>query len=247
DYPYFSDVRGSGLNQDNAITSGLPQVTINWASPIQLDDAKQNGRQVIELLHSSPGSWLSSTTDIVPRMTESGGTGYSPEGETASRLLGVALEGRFDSFFKGRPSPLLENEQAAEKDSSKRWEPESEKPVATTVIERSSDAARIILFSSSDFLSDQTLSLTSSADRAVYLNSLQLIQNAVDWSLEDRGLLSIRSRSNFANTLPPLSAGEQQFWEYLNYGLVVLGLLILWGVYRLFKNAAQKRYLAMLN
>ncbi len=246
DYPYFSDVRGSGLNQDNAITSGLPQVTINWASPIQLDDDKQQGRQVIELLRSSPGSWLSSTTDIVPRMTESGGTGYSPDGETASRLLGVALEGRFDSFFKGRPSPLLENEQA-EKDSSKRWEPESEKPVATTVIERSSDAARIILFSSSDFLSDQTLSLTSSADRAVYLNSLQLIQNAVDWSLEDRGLLSIRSRSNFANTLPPLSAGEQQFWEYLNYGLVVLGLLILWGVYRLFKNAAQKRYLAMLN
>ena len=180
-------------------------------------------------------------------MTESGGTGYSPEGEAASQLLGVALEGRFDSFFKGRPSPLLNDAQAEEKDSSERWEPESEKPVASTVIERSSDAARIILFSSSDFLSDQTLSLTSSADRAVYLNSLQLVQNAVDWSLEDRGLLSIRSRSNFANTLPPLSAGEQQFWEYLNYGLVVLGLLILWGVYRLFKNAAQKRYLAMLN
>ena len=75
DYPYFSDVRGSGLNQDNAITSGLPQVTINWASPIQLEDEKQQGRQVTELLRSSPGSWLSSTTDIVPRMTESGGTG----------------------------------------------------------------------------------------------------------------------------------------------------------------------------
>jgi len=240
DYPYFADIRGSGLNQDNPITSGLPQVTINWASPIRLDEEKHNNRQVTKLLHSSANSWLSDTTEIVPRVTESGNTGFRPEGEQGSHLLGVLVEGKFDSYFAGQSSPLLEEGSEDAENSEDAGAPSS-------VIQRSSDSARIILFSSSDFLTDQTLNMTSAADRSLYLNSLQLVQNAVEWSLEDRGLLHIRSRSHFANTLPPLTPEEQQFWEYLNYALVVIGLLIVWGVYRAFKNAAQKRYLAMLN
>lgn len=245
DYPYFADIRGEELNQDNPITSGLPQVTLNWASPIELDAEKQDGRRVIELLRSSKGSWLSDSIDILPRITESGVTGFQPQGETGSHLLGVVVEGKFDSYFKGKPSPLLEQPGEGQDDASQDAKKEDTK--IASVIERSSDAARIILFASNDFVSDPTLNLTSAAQRSLYLNSLQLVQNAVDWSLEDRGLLSIRSRGHFANTLPPLSAEEQQFWEYLNYGLAALGLLILWGVYRLFKQAAQQRYLAMLN
>ena len=44
----------------------------------------------------------------------------------------------------------------------------------------------------------------------------------MDWSLEDAGLLSIRSRGNFNRTLPTLEHGTQLFWEYLNYGLALL-------------------------
>ena len=64
-----------------------------------------------------------------------------------------------------------------------------------------------------------------------YLNSLQLMANAVDWSLEDQGLLGIRSRGHFNRTLPAMDHSEQSFWEYLNYGLALaaLGLIaLLW-------------------
>ena len=37
DYPYFPDIRAPNLNPDSIITSGLPQVTLAWASPIELD------------------------------------------------------------------------------------------------------------------------------------------------------------------------------------------------------------------
>ena len=33
-YPYFPDIRGAGLNEDNPITAALEQVTLNWASPV---------------------------------------------------------------------------------------------------------------------------------------------------------------------------------------------------------------------
>lgn len=64
DYPYFVDVRGAGLNADNAITANLPQITLAWASPILIDAEKQKTRTVIELLRSSDKSWLSSSMNI---------------------------------------------------------------------------------------------------------------------------------------------------------------------------------------
>jgi ABC-2 type transport system permease protein len=94
------------------------------------------------------------------------------------------------------------------------------------------------VFGSNTFLSDQTLSMIGSAEGTVYGNSLQLIANAVDWSLEDRGLLAIRSRGHFNRTLPPLPEAERITLEYANYGvaLVLLGL-----IFALHRSRAKKR------
>jgi ABC-2 type transport system permease protein len=56
--------------------------------------------------------------------------------------------------------------------------------------------------------------LASGAGGTRYLNPLQLVANCIDWSLEDRDLLSIRSRSHFARTLMPLSTEARMMWEY---------------------------------
>ena len=53
-YPYFPDIRESGMAKGDAITAGLGQVTLNWVSPIEIDKDKNKERKVIELLHSSP-------------------------------------------------------------------------------------------------------------------------------------------------------------------------------------------------
>ena len=75
----------------------------------------------------------------------------------------------------------------------------------------------------------------------------QLVENAVDWALEDRDLLSIRGRAHFSRTLPPLNRTAQIFWEYLNYGLALLGLLLVWLIRRGVAARARLRYEAVLH
>ena len=253
DYPYFPDIRAPGLNQDSPITSGLPQLTMAWASPILLDEERNAGREAVELLRSSPESWLSSSTDVVPRINEQGFSGFQPEGEQTSHLLGVALSGRFDSFFAGQESPLLaepEEDEAEGLDDADDGALDDEADeaeddglgVVSSVIERSPESARLFLFSSNDFLADQTLRMVGSASGTLYGNSVQLMANVVDWSLEDRTLLGIRVRGNFNRTLPPLSDTEQSVVEYLNYGLALAGILAVYLLYRRRSAVREERY-----
>jgi len=250
-YPYFVDIREQGMEQESGITAGISQVTMNWASPITIDEEKNRERQVIPLLYSSGASWVSSGTDIQPDFRTHGQLGFRPEGESGKQLLAVVVEGRFDSFFKGKPSPLLkqkeESEKAEENSEEAAAEKADEEPAISRVIEKSPESGRIILFSSNTFLSDNTLELASAALRTRYFNPVQLVENAVDWSLEERGLLSIRGRGHFSRTLEPLDRDAQQFWEYLNYGLALFGLAVVWLLRRTARRRAQRYYQSVLN
>jgi ABC-2 type transport system permease protein len=251
DYPYFIDIRPDGMNEDNPIVADLPEVTLAWASPITVDTEKQGERRVTELLHSSDGSWLSADTNVLPRFDGNGMTGFRPEGETGSHLLGVISAGVFDSWFAGKPSPLLAAESDAgegdDENDGQAGEPGAS--AATTVsgvIQRAPESARIVLFSSNDFLQDQVFNLASAAAGSEYLNNLQLLANTVDWALQDEGLLGIRGRSHFNRTLPPLDHGEQAFWEYLNYALVVLALGLVAVIQRRRQTRRQRDLVALV-
>jgi ABC-2 type transport system permease protein len=69
----------------------------------------------------------------------------------------------------------------------------------------------------------------------------------VEWSLEDRGLLALRSRGGqFSRTLEPMTADMQALWEYSNYGLALVGLGIVFVLRRASRHRRQRRYQAML-
>ncbi len=241
DYPFLIDVREDGLNQDNAITSNLPQVTVAWASPISVDSEKNAGREITRLVTSSENSWLTSSLDIMPQVDASGVSRYQPEGEQAEHLLGVIGAGRFESYFAGKQSPLLNKEPVEE--GTDASESEESALQITSVIEHSPESARIILFSSNDFLNDQVAQMIGAAGGTDYLATPQLVANAIDWSLEDAGLLSIRSRGQFNRTLPPMEQGSQMFWEYLNYFLAALALALVAVVQIQRKKSREKQYL----
>ncbi|MDT8399707.1 MAG: Gldg family protein [Pseudomonadales bacterium] len=239
DYPYFIDVRGQGLDGEHMVTADLPQATLAWSSPIIVDQAKNAQRTLTRLLQSSEQSWLSSTLDVMPVMTDAGSSGYSPQGQLGSQLLGVISSGQFTSYFAGKESPLLARQAEAESGSAapsdeSQQTPAEENPAAESaaadasaisgVIEKSPESARIILISSNDFLNDQILQFLGTATGSNYVNTLQLMANNVDWSLEDAGLLSIRSRGHFNRTLPPMEKDTQMFWEYLNYAMAGMAL-----------------------
>jgi ABC-2 type transport system permease protein len=263
DYPYFPDVRDDGLAATNGITANLGQVTMNWASPITLDADAQAGRAVTRLIESSAAAWSSAAPDMQPDFEQHGDLGFAVGDDRGRKLLAVAIEGRFESAFAGQPSPLLpdaeagegaEDDTAAESGSDPFDDPAGEaadaadppEPVVSAVVEHSPASARLIVFGSDTFLSDTAISLATEATQTRYLKPLELVQNAVEWSLEDRGLLALRGRGQFSRLLAPLSDAERVFWEYLNYALAAAGLALVYWLHRLLRRRRERVLTAML-
>lgn len=247
DYPYFVDVRGEGLNADHPIVSSLPQITMAWASPIEIDPQAPAQRNWVELMHSSAEAWRSTDLDVMPRLDTQGRADYQPQGERGPQTLGVLTQGRFESYFAARPSPLLADESSAQNDASIATETVPDNPATISgVIEKSAESARLIVFSSNEFLADQVINLSGATSGTEYLNATQMIANAVEWSVEDTGLLSIRGRGHFNRTLPPMERDQQRFLEYLNYTFALAGIAIVALVHRRRKSRRMAAYRQLL-
>ena len=252
DYPYFIDVRDNSLNQDVAFTAAIPQVTMAWSSPIEVDEESNAERTVTTLMTSSAASWRSTSTDVTPSLDLSREVVYTPEGEQKANTLAVMVEGRFQSFFD--TSPLAEDESelsADEADVAEAEDAEEEEDVdtlgtVTTVIDKSPESARLIVIGSASFIADQTVRMIGSADGMIYVNSNQLIANLVDWAVEDRSLLEIRARGHFNRTLEPMETDQQRVWEYVNYALALAGLALVFGLSRQRRLTRRNTFKAQL-
>lgn len=268
DYPYFLDIRSDGFPSENQITQNLDQVTMSWSSPIEVDLEMNANRSVSELLRSTSNSWLDPNPDIMPRVNDVGSI-YVPIGETSSSLVGVLVEGRFDSFFE--ESPLLElteeleipevhselegdsleghdetDESAHGHEEAAVEEEEDTLGTITTVIERSPESARLVVIGSSQFVSDTSIRLLSSASGSLYNNSLQFLANIVDWSVEDSSLMSIRGRGKFNRTLPPITENAQFAWELTIYTISLIGILATFLIAWMLQRRRHQKYEAWL-
>ncbi len=224
-YPFFVNIRPDGMAKDSPIVSNLPEVTLNWVSPITVDEAKNAGRQVTVLLRSSPQSWTQTDTNIQPDFSTYPEQGFPIGSERKSYPLAVSVQGTFESFFKDKPSPF--GEEALE------GKEEAQSPPPT--LEASPETARLIVIGSAEFVDDIVFDISSSLVRDRYLNSLKLVQNAVAWSTEDLDLLDIRARGTYARVLKPLSEEERSFWEGANYVaalLAVVAIGVVWNTRR---------------
>ncbi len=226
-FPFFADVRPDGMDHTSPIVSQLPAVTMNFASPVVLDPAKNANRQTSVLLKSTDKAWLRTNPDIQPNPQLYPETGYLIEGTRQSYPLAVSIRGVFDSYFKGKPSPL----QAADANPAQQPAAPNTPPTATpapltsSLIESSPDTARLVVVGSSEFVDDVILQVSSRVSQDRYLNNLQFMQNAVDWSVEDLDLLSIRSRGTTTRVLRPMEQREQSTLEIVNYFVALAALL----------------------
>ena len=227
-YPLFADIRDKALNPDHPITAALHQLTVGWASPLRVDTEKNRNRRLVELVRTSADSWVTDSTDILPRYDLYPETGFRPAIRRGSQLLAVAVQGRFPSWFRGKSSPLLKHEDGKHDTSGKGAKKADRKTVVGGVIDSSADSARIVLIASNEFGRDTVADLLSEGRGSRYTRQFAFIQNAIDWALQDEGLLSIRGRSRLARTLAPMDQATRLFWEYLNYGLALFGLGVVW-------------------
>jgi ABC-2 type transport system permease protein len=231
DYPFFVDVRSDGMASDHPIVSQLQAATLNWPSPISVDDAKNAEREVTALLASSARSWTQSTTTIQPNFEQYPQLGFAVGEAQEPHTIAVAARGAFESYFKGKPSPLIEGD-SQEGEGEAATQPQG---AATGTIERSPETARLVVFGSAAFLDDVVFQLSTSLSRDRYLNSLKLVQNAVAWCTEDLDLLGIRARGTTARLLNPLSERAQTMWELANYVVALAALVtiaVVWNMGR---------------
>jgi len=235
-YPFFVDVRSDGMASDSPIVSNLPAVTLNWASPITIDEEKNAERQVTTLLQSSPASWTQADTNIQPDFELYPDLGFPVGGEQKAHTLAVSVQGVFESYFRDKPSPLTESETEEETEtSSQEPTPTPTPPSSPGTIEVSPETARLVVIGSAEFVDDIVFEISSRLTLDRYVSSLKLMQNAVAWSTEDLDLLNIRSRGTYARVLDPMTEREQSFWEGANYIVALVALIvigILWNARR---------------
>lgn len=227
-YPPFVDVRPDGMAADHPIVADLPAVTMNWASPLTVDEEKNADREVSVLLRSSDQSWLRTSGDIQPNPQLYPELSFPIEGEQQSQVLAVAVRGSFESYFKDRElsaSDENSNVDVAELNLGK--------------IDQSPESARLVVIGSGEFVNDVVFNISSQFSGERVRNNLLFMQNAVDWSVEDLDLLSIRARGTQTRVLKPMNETEQSTWEFLNYAVALLALIVIGVVWNLRRRSER--------
>lgn len=249
-FPFFADIRPAQMDRTSPIVSNLPFVTMNWVSPITLDAAKNANRKTSVLLQSTAKSWLRTSTAIQPNLQLYPDTGYLVEGQRQSFPLAVSVQGSFESFFKGKPSPFNTNQTPpGQLNPSGIAEPTATPEPAPnfSAIDQSPDTARLVVVGSAEFIDDTVLQLSARLTQDRSAANLQFMQNTVDWSVEDLDLLSIRSRGTITRVLNPMDPNEQSTWEVANYAITLLALIGLGLVWYYRRRNEQPMMLTPIN
>ena len=242
DYPFFVDVRPNGMDASSPVTANLAAVSVPWASPLSVDEGASGSRKVDVLLSSSPGSWTSSSTNIVPDFQSYPNHGFPAGKSQKSHPLAVAIRGSFTSYFKDKKDPLQANGNGSGSGGSSPSSGSGQSSGASSkggsnapgvgVIPSSPDNARLVVIGSGEIANDTVLDLAGRLSQSLPAEDLQLLQNAVDWSTEDASLLSIRASGATARVLEHLTQGQETGWEVGNYVFAVLALVLIAGVWQ---------------
>ncbi|MDJ0766623.1 MAG: Gldg family protein [Myxococcota bacterium] len=228
DYPFFPDLRQDSFAKGHLALSGLQNVVVNWASPIEVSETL-DGRSAEVLLKSSSAAWQYQGTEILPTSIEDAETAFQPEGAVKAYPVAAVVTGTFPSYFADRPSPLFGADQDGSGSGSGAGTGatgEAEKAVDRTgrTIKASAPEARLAVVGSSEFVSDLAARLGDQMGGGVYRNNFQLARNLVDWAVADTDLLEIRGSGAFARTLKPMEANDRTLWEAMNYIFVLAAL-----------------------
>jgi gliding-associated putative ABC transporter substrate-binding component GldG len=142
--------------------------------------------------------------------------------QSGYQLFGVLLEGEFKSMYANRIKPFDYD------DGKDKSEPN-----------------KMIVVSDGDIAKNQ-LAKNQPYDLAVdkwtgeQFGNKEFLLNAIDYLLDDTGLIDLRNKTLQINLLDKQRAYEEQgYWQFLN---VVLPLLLLFGFGFVFNYLRKKRY-----
>jgi len=209
-YPYLVEVRDAGL-KDRAVTAKLDAVGIYWGSPIDVQAPKDV--KVTPLLASSDRSWTDDDLEKVAHVE------YTVPAGTKPHLIAAALQGRFESLYKGKPAPAVAGDST-----------HHDVPI------ESSPETRVVVVGNSEFVSDLVArALGSRQSGGLFTQNLGFVQNLIDWMNLDNDLVSIRTRAATARPIRRLNRPAAVAVEAINY-VIPLVALTLFGLGRYWRR-----------
>lgn len=179
-YPYFVRLVENNFDKDNPAVSPLSEVVFPWVSSLTLlaDTSKQDVKQTV-LARSSKTSWQASGSfNLDPQQKWI----VPDKKELKEANLAVFLEGKFNSYFDGKPNPYTANKAAGDTLSkiNLTTPPDTNRQTVT-----STEKGRLVVIGDADFVAGQNASQ----------QNIALLANLVDWFSLDDNLISIRTRS----------------------------------------------------
>jgi ABC-2 type transport system permease protein len=226
-YPFFVKLDGEQLSSDSLITSGLAGSVMHWAASVKADaKVGDDVHKVSTLMTSSDEAWLSSSTDVEPKPDKDNlgftrPTDLKPD-KLGAQPLAVSIVGGFTTGT-AKPDKAAGSGSDAGNDR---------------IIEHSPPETRVVVFGSSAFVSDDLLGLAQQLDSDFAASNLQLVHNAVDWSLADTDLLDIRAHNAAARVLT-VEVDDRTTWRNINIVIAFVGLLLVVGFSRLRRKRVE--------
>jgi ABC-2 type transport system permease protein len=201
-YPYWIVVQGDGLNASSPITSKLGNISLPWASSIEVDTTRKDSTKVEILARSTKGSWEESNNFfLLPRDLKE----YLPVNQKSQALV-VLKSGKFHSFYEAHPLPPMDSTQKLD---------------TAGLIKVAQKESRILVIGNALFASDFYVGYTNA------VANLHLVLNSFDQLALDPDLITIRSRE-IANS-PILEARKTEKVPILLMNMLAAPILLLAG------------------
>jgi len=233
-YPFWVRVVREGVPSDHPIINSLESIVLPWSSPVEVIPDRTKETAVSILAQSSEYSWTQKGYfDLNPRQDF-----LPPREQMKPCVLGVALTGRFASYFADKsvpPPPARDQEADADKDPLKAAASQAKDQKAADAarsIVKASPETKMIVLGSSRFIRDEFCEQFD-GNRTFFLN-------AVDWFVIGDRLIDIRSREAGERPLRVVPDQARAALRMVNM-LGVPVLLSIFGLIQLYVRRRRKR------
>ena len=220
-YPYFVKIVKPNFSKEHSITSQLEVLTLPWTSSLEVV-AKESITATPLAKTSEAGRSIQGYYNLMPNAP------IPPNAESQVYTVGVALEGKFKSFYTGKEIPSVPT--AVESDNTEEGEipaPMQEAETRTTKTE--SEQTQIVVMGTAQFLTQ------------LRPDGVDFFLNTVDWLTLGDALIGIRSHTITDRPLREVSEIEKNFIKYLCIVGIPL-LVVLFGLLRYFLKRRAKRF-----
>lgn len=226
-YPTF--LGSDTIAKSSPIMEGVGLAILPWSSSVELlKDKQQPGMVITELATSSDRSWRQKGFFLFNPETP-----LKPGDEKGPFGLAYAVEGRFKSFYAGKPFPNEKGEKVQPPEKNASLPPGTEIPV-----DQGDVPGHLLLIGSSTWISDQNIMLARYVQ--LYELDLRMGLNAMDWLAQDKTLTSVRNKSMTQRPITLASESTPMVLQAINIVAVPL-FFILFGIVRWRLRSLRRR------